>query len=37
MNPREHVINIVYKQLINLVGRGSDIPFKAFDHLKGFS
>ncbi len=28
MNPREHVINIVYQELINLVGRGSDIPLK---------
>ena len=26
MNPREHVINIVYQELINLVGRGADIP-----------
>jgi signal recognition particle subunit SRP54 len=29
MNPREHVINIVYQELINLVGRGADIPLKA--------
>jgi len=28
MNPREHVINIVYQELINLVGRGADIPLK---------
>jgi signal recognition particle subunit SRP54 len=28
MNPREHVINIVYQELINLVGRGCDIPLK---------
>ena len=28
MNPREHVINIVYQELINLVGRGSDIALK---------
>lgn len=28
MNPREHVINIVYQELINLVGRGTDIPLK---------
>ena len=26
MNPREHVINIVYQELINLVGKGADIP-----------
>jgi signal recognition particle subunit SRP54 len=25
MNPREHVINIVYQELINLVGKSSDI------------
>ncbi|OPY50475.1 MAG: Signal recognition particle 54 kDa protein [Methanosaeta sp. PtaU1.Bin060] len=28
MNPREHVINIVYQELINLVGRGTDVPLK---------
>jgi signal recognition particle subunit SRP54 len=28
MNPREHVINIVYQELINLVGEGADIPLK---------
>lgn len=28
MNPREHVINIVYQELINLIGRGTDIPLK---------
>ncbi|MCJ7443578.1 MAG: signal recognition particle protein Srp54 [Methanotrichaceae archaeon] len=28
MNPREHVINIVYNELINLVGKGADIPLK---------
>ncbi len=28
MNPSEHVINIVYQELINLVGRGADIPLK---------
>ncbi|MDD1752567.1 MAG: signal recognition particle protein Srp54 [Methanotrichaceae archaeon] len=26
MNPREHVINIVYQELINLIGKGADIP-----------
>lgn len=31
MNPREHVINIVYQELINLVGKGSDIPLKKQD------
>jgi signal recognition particle subunit SRP54 len=28
MNPREHVINIVYQELINLVGRSSEISLK---------
>lgn len=28
MNPREHVINIVYQELINLVGTGADIPLQ---------
>jgi len=28
MNPREHVINIVYQELINLVGKSSDIALK---------
>ena len=28
MNPREHVINIVYQELLNLVGQGTDIPLK---------
>ncbi|NPV61242.1 MAG: signal recognition particle protein [Methanotrichaceae archaeon] len=28
MNPREHVINIVYQELINLVGKGADIPLQ---------
>jgi signal recognition particle subunit SRP54 len=28
MNPREHVINIVYGELINLIGKGADIPLK---------
>ncbi|OPX78092.1 MAG: Signal recognition particle 54 kDa protein [Methanosaeta sp. PtaB.Bin039] len=28
MNPREHVINIVYQELINLVGRSSDVALK---------
>ncbi|MBN1322508.1 MAG: signal recognition particle protein [Methanotrichaceae archaeon] len=28
MNPREHVINIVYQELINLVGRSSDVGLK---------
>jgi len=28
MNPREHVINIVYQELINLVGQGADIPLQ---------
>jgi signal recognition particle subunit SRP54 len=28
MNPREHVINIVYQELINLVGKSSDIGLK---------
>ncbi len=28
MNPREHVINIVYQELINLVGRNSDVGLK---------
>jgi len=28
MNPREHVINIVYNELINLIGKGSDIPLR---------
>jgi signal recognition particle subunit SRP54 len=28
MNPREHVINIVYDELINLIGKGADIPLK---------
>ncbi|MFB3765062.1 MAG: signal recognition particle protein Srp54 [Methanotrichaceae archaeon] len=31
MNPREHVINIVYQELINLVGQGADIPLKKQD------
>jgi signal recognition particle subunit SRP54 len=31
MNAREHVINIVYQELINLVGRGCDIPLKKQD------
>jgi signal recognition particle subunit SRP54 len=26
MNPREHVINIVYQELINLIGKSADIP-----------
>jgi len=33
MNPREHVINIVYQELINLVGKGSDIPLKKQDMM----
>src|SRR5512139_1246957 len=28
MNPREHVINIVYNELIDLIGKGSDIPLR---------
>jgi signal recognition particle subunit SRP54 len=28
MNPREHVINIVYNELIDLIGKGADIPLR---------
>lgn len=28
MNPREHVIKIVYQELISIVGRSADIPLK---------
>lgn len=28
MNPREHVINIVYQELINLVGKSSDVKLE---------
>lgn len=28
MNPREHVIRIVYQELINIIGKGTDIPLK---------
>ncbi|WP_135606370.1 signal recognition particle protein Srp54 [Methanococcoides sp. NM1] len=28
MNPREHVIRIVYQELINIVGKSADIPLK---------
>lgn len=28
MNPREHIIKIVYQELINIIGRGTDIPLK---------
>jgi signal recognition particle subunit SRP54 len=28
MNPREHVINIVYQELINLVGRDAEVPLQ---------
>jgi len=28
MNPREHVINIVYQELLNLVGHGADLTLK---------
>jgi len=28
MNPREHVINIVYQELINLVGKSSEVALK---------
>ncbi len=28
MNPREHVIRIVYQELLSIVGKGSDIPLK---------
>lgn len=28
MNPREHVVRIVYQELINIIGKGTDIPLK---------
>ncbi|MHC1575884.1 MAG: signal recognition particle protein Srp54 [Methanosarcinaceae archaeon] len=28
MSPREHVIRIVYQELINIIGKGTDIPLK---------
>ncbi|MGB3906987.1 MAG: signal recognition particle protein Srp54 [Methanomethylovorans sp.] len=28
MNPREHVIRIVYQELINIIGKGTDIPLR---------
>ena len=28
MNPREHVIRIVYQELTNIIGKGTDIPLK---------